>query len=435
MNDPSGGESPLSRRRTALLWIACGTAVLSLAGLVLSTMIKSPAQLAAETSAPERTDLTATVEERVLRETVVLRGTVVQAQALESTPTSVFEADKLVVTGARAKPGDWVKEGQVVGEVSGRPVILLRGAFPAYRDIRPGSTGKDVTQLQKALRSLGYTVDDESTMGGSTKAALRKLYNSLGYPVPDTGAADNEAVAQARARVKDAKRILAQARGATPPAPAAITAAAEGVDQAEDALEELVAKTGTMLPLGEVIFVASFPARVSQINRTVGREVQAPYLRLAVGKVIVSGEVTGADPRGIEAGQPAELTIGTESFPSKVTAVAEKAPAQATEEGTSGDLGTPGFTVTVTPDKALQTELIGEDARMTVVVRNSQDPVLVVPVAAVSAGADSATHVTVVGADGQQRIVAVTVDDSGDGYVAVSSDELHAGDAVLVGVP
>ncbi|GAA0584818.1 hypothetical protein GCM10010172_82260 [Paractinoplanes ferrugineus] len=418
-------SSPLSRRRSVLLWIAAGTTVLSATGLVLSSMIKSPAQLAAETQAPARTRLTAVVQSRVLRETVVLRGTVAQARTLDATPTSVFEAQRLVVTGIRAKAGDWVKEGQVVGEVSGRPVILLRGDFPAYRDIRPGSAGKDVTQLQKALRSLGYSVDDESTMGWSTKAALRKLYTSLGFAVPDTGETDNEAVAAARARAKEANRLRDQA----PPAgkPAAATVA----DQADSDLEQLEARTGTMMPLGEVIFVPAFPARVAQLGQAVGREVQAPFLRLSVGQVIASGDLTGADPRGIKTGQPAQLAIGSETFPGKVTSIG----ATQKKDGDAGDAGPPSFTVVVTPDKPLNTKFISAEARLTVVVKSSQKPVLVVPVAAVSAGADSQTYVTVAGPGDGEKVVVVTVDDSGDGYLAIRGPGLKAGDEVLVGAP
>ena len=47
-------------------------------------------------------------------------------------------------------------EGDVVLTASGRPVFVLQGQVPAYRDLTPGLTGADVDQLKQALDRMGF---------------------------------------------------------------------------------------------------------------------------------------------------------------------------------------------------------------------------------------------------------------------------------------
>jgi hypothetical protein len=49
-----------------------------------------------------------------------------------------------------------VRQGQVIYQVSGAPVMLLYGHVPAWRDLSEGVTGPDVTELNAALVKLGY---------------------------------------------------------------------------------------------------------------------------------------------------------------------------------------------------------------------------------------------------------------------------------------
>ena len=52
--------------------------------------------------------------------------------------------------------GRVVRQGQVIYQVSGAPVVLLYGSVPAWRDLSEGVTGPDVTELNAALVKLGY---------------------------------------------------------------------------------------------------------------------------------------------------------------------------------------------------------------------------------------------------------------------------------------
>lgn len=459
-------EPRLSRRHRFLLAGAGGTALLCLAVLLISTQIRSPAQVAAETRAPDRTMLTATVLRRTLTDTVVLRGTVVQTRTVEVRPASVFEAERVVVTGVRVKAGQQVRHGDVLAEISGRPVIVLPGTFPAYRDIRPGARGKDVAQLQRALRRMGYRVADEAVLGPSTKQALSRLYDSLGYQVPSTGAADEEAVRAAQARVRQARQALRQAKanpasgtaetatapgatgtaGGSGPTGTTVAAAREALAQAQTDLAALIARTGPMVPMGEVVFVPQLPARVVKVNAAIGRELSGALATLAVGDVVAIGKLPGAGAQGVEPGQPVKIMVSAsgETIAGKVVAAGDEAAAMAGSAATEDDdqgkpsdsVGPSGYQVAVSGNKPLAAKLIGQTVRLSVVVSDSAEPVLVVPVAAVSSGADAQTTVTVVDPSGASRVVPVIVDGTGDGYVAVSAPDgrLRQGDSVAVGL-
>jgi len=65
---------------------------------------------------------------------------------------------------------------------SGRPLFVLQGDVPAYRDLVPGLKGDDVRQLEKALSRLGF--DPGPTDGvydRRTSAAVARWYSSRGW--------------------------------------------------------------------------------------------------------------------------------------------------------------------------------------------------------------------------------------------------------------
>lgn len=213
---PEEHHGGLARGRRVVLAVVGGAALMAVGGLLATTLVKSPAQVAAETGPPAQGVLTADVERRVLAQTVVMRGTVVADQSVAVSPQGVRSgegAGAALVTKLPLKAGDPVTAGRLIAEVSGRPVFTLHGAQPMYRDLKPGSTGDDVAQLQQALRELGHGTggDAKGVFGAGTKAALTAHYRAIGYaPLPavaDGGAAlkaAREAVRSATWAVEDA---------------------------------------------------------------------------------------------------------------------------------------------------------------------------------------------------------------------------------------
>lgn len=307
---PEDGRGGLARGRRVVLAVVGGAALMAVGGLLATTLVKSPAQVAAETGPPAQGALTADVERRVLAQTVVMRGTVVADQSVAVSPQGVRSGEgtgAALVTKLPLKAGDPVTAGQLIAEVSGRPVFALHGAQPMYRDLKPGASGDDVAQLQQALRELGHGTggDAKGVFGAGTKAALAARYRAIGYePLPavaDGGAAlksAREAVRSATWAVEDASSPTGSVgapaeggsgKGGATPGPGAtaspgsggsgsggsgsgreLARARQALGEARAALVAAEAADGPMLPAAETVFLGSFPARVSAVGARAG---------------------------------------------------------------------------------------------------------------------------------------------------------------------
>ncbi|MFJ6937220.1 peptidoglycan-binding protein [Streptomyces sp. NPDC101132] len=278
--------STLARGRRVVYGVAAGAALMTAGGLLSTAFVKSPAQLAAETGPPAQGVLTAEVERRVLAETVVMRGTVVAGQSVAVAPQG---EGRPVVTRLPFAPGAPVTAGRVVAEVSGRPVVALRGALPVYRDLRPGATGDDVAQLQDALRELGHGTgrDPRGRFGPGTKTALTALYRALGYP-PLPAAPD------AADRVRAARTALREAIWALEDAEAAAAAAAKrGAAVPTGGTDGVEAPSPTAARPGAVR-----PGRV--VPETGGRAAGEPYPGRALAGTTLSPATAAAVIGGTE---------------------------------------------------------------------------------------------------------------------------------------
>lgn len=89
-----------------------------------------------------------------------------------------------VVTEVSAAPGDVLRTGSPILEVSGVGRIAAATAAPFYRRLESGNTGKDVADLNAMLTTLGLIQTgahgDTDTFTSATAAGVRKLAESLG---------------------------------------------------------------------------------------------------------------------------------------------------------------------------------------------------------------------------------------------------------------
>ncbi|MFD9372229.1 peptidoglycan-binding protein [Streptomyces sp. NPDC060020] len=500
---PDDDRSGLARGRRVVLGVVGGAALMAVGGLLATTLVKSPAQVAAETGPPAQGALTAEVERRVLAQTLVMRGSVVADQSVEVSPQGIRSGDgagsgAAMVTKLPPKAGDPVTAGQLIAEVSGRPVFTLHGTQPMYRDLKPGATGDDVAQVQQALRELGHGTgaDPKGVFGAGTKAALAARYRAIGYePLPavaDGGAAlksAREAVRSATWAVEDASGSAGSAgqggaatagpgpsgtpapagsgsgKGGTTAGTGAVGGAGSGrelqrarqaLTEAQAVLAAAEAADGPMLPAAETVFLGSFPARVSSVGARVGSPVSGPVLTLSAGElvveaylkddkkqllragmaVVVSSEVAGTDVRGKVALVAAERSAAQPAGRPQQQDQGQSAKGGGDGPGAGGgaDLG---YRMVVRPDQPLPAGFAGQDVRLTIESAATDGEALVVPVTAVSAGADGRTVVTAVSAEGTQRRIEVRTGTSGDGFVAVTpaqTGSLVAGTRVVIGV-
>ncbi len=148
---------------------------------VAGSRIESPADAAARTAPPVPSPILVPVEKRVLGSSIVTRGSARFGlpQPISIAP-STLKAQAGLITTLPARNTQFA-EGAVLLTASGRPVLLLQGRVPAYRDLAPGISGEDVRQLEQGLQRLGF---DPGPIDGvydqQTGAAVAKWYQSKG---------------------------------------------------------------------------------------------------------------------------------------------------------------------------------------------------------------------------------------------------------------
>ena len=156
-------------------------AVASVIAWVIGSKIESPADAAARTAPPTPSPIFVPVEKRVLESNVVTRGAARFGlpQPVSIAPSSLKPQSGLITTLPLRNAQ--FAEGAVLLTASGRPVFVLQGQVPSYRDLTPGTTGEDVRQLEQGLKRLGF---DPGPVDGVydqlTGSAVARWYQSKG---------------------------------------------------------------------------------------------------------------------------------------------------------------------------------------------------------------------------------------------------------------
>ncbi|GAA4235413.1 hypothetical protein GCM10022254_42690 [Actinomadura meridiana] len=164
----------------------------------------------------------------------------------------------------------------------------------------------------------------------------------------------------------------------------------------------------------------------------VGGRVSGALLTVTIGGLRLVGKMDLSTSGMVKVGQRAEVFAEEtgKQYRATVSAVGKVV----TPKGDK-DRSAPYVPVYLKAPSGWTAESDGEEARITVTVTATDDKVLAVPEAAISAAADGRTSVTVVTAAGERRRVPVTTGLSADGFVEVTPDgaALGAGDLVVVG--
>jgi peptidoglycan hydrolase-like protein with peptidoglycan-binding domain len=198
---------------------------LAVVGWLAAQQIKSPAQIAAEAAAPSPSAITVPVQRRRLSTKVIVRGTVRFGgrSNVELGTSQIKQGSDIVTTPARRRAR--LDPGEVAMAVDARPVFVMPGLVAMHRDLKRGSTGPDVMQLELFLASVGFppgTVDGRFDAG--TQGAVAAFYASRGYEAfgPTDAQLDQLRVAQQDAAVArdahlQAVAAIDQARRPTTP--------------------------------------------------------------------------------------------------------------------------------------------------------------------------------------------------------------------------
>ena len=270
-----------------------------------------------------------------------------------------------------------MREGEVVLEVSGRPVFVLSGAIPMYRDIAPGAEGPDVTQLQEALARVGHPPGTSGVFDRATQKALASVYGEAGYrPVR--------------------------------PGPGQTTA-----------------------PISEIAFVRTLPSTMVGLAGGVGAKLDPSKPALTIARAVqVEARLTVSETKAVSVGTMArvEAVQGGGSFAAEIAHIGSSVTS-------SSSSGVVGHLIVLRPRQRISSQLIGQSVQITIRVPMSRGRTLVVPLSAVYTGPGGETLVTRIGPGAEQRGIPIRLGASASGYVEIAPlrQGLGPGDRVLVG--
>ncbi|WP_309238207.1 peptidoglycan-binding protein [Actinoplanes aureus] len=159
--------------------IVAGAVAVASAG-VAAALVAQPGAGSEQETGAELPPATAEITKGTLRESVEADG------ELGYGATRTASARRQGIVTWLPESGATVSRGKPLYRIDDDPAVLLYGTTPAYRAMRSGDEGRDVAQLEKNLKALGYDgfdVDDEYT--ASTADAVEEWQDDNG--LPETG--------------------------------------------------------------------------------------------------------------------------------------------------------------------------------------------------------------------------------------------------------
>jgi peptidoglycan hydrolase-like protein with peptidoglycan-binding domain len=294
-------------------------------------------------------------------------------QSLEQAESSAAAFGASAAYTMLPEPGAIVRRGRPLYAVDGEPVLLLYGSTAAWRPFRPGmSSGRDVSELNRNLRALGY---GSGLTGDSFTSATEQAVRSF--------------------------------------------QAAHGLEQ-----------TGS-LPLGSVVFEPG-AVRVTSVTPTVGAAVQpGPVLAITSTTRQITIALDAAQQAQVEVGDPVMITLpSNRTTAGRVSFVGSVATTPSGSDASS----TPTIEVDVTPRDPGATGRLDQAPVQVSITTASVKNALVVPVNALLALAGGGYGLETVDGAGVHRLIAVTLGlfDDAEGLVAVSGPDVRAGQHVVV---
>ena len=334
--------------------------------------------------------ITAPIQRGRLEGVSVLRAQLRYRRTARILAPSNVGGDRPIVTGFALRASRAVQEGEVVASVAERPVIAMSGKVPAFRTMTFGMTGVDVLELQDSLHVLRLSTggDASGSFGIGTAAAVGALYARTGFP-PVLGS------------------------------PVTIERAVNG--------RKVVRRRLATVPLGEVAFLPTLPARVVKVEVGLGGAVPASgtLASISTGGLGLTAMSSPQDASAIRIGERgrARSDLTTGQLRVRVTAVTASRGG-----GASGE-------IRFAPAGPVPAKFVGQNLAITVRTARARRDSLVVPLAAVNTDAAGRASITVLLKHGRRRVVDVRPGLISGGSESVGAPRgVHPGEAVIVGV-
>jgi len=413
---------------TTVIALAAGAA-----GWLAGAQVRSPADAAAAHRPPPASLITVAVERRTLTATVTSQGTVAYGAPEPVTLTGSVASDDSTTTAAAPlitkvpAANRTLHEGDVLLEVSGRPVFVLAGKVPMYRTLTRGSAGDDVRQLRAALRRLlpARHVPASGALDDSALNAVQAWYAKRGYQAAGPTAAQ-------RTQLRQLERALVGAQG-------------QALTDAQADLADFTKTYGVSVASGEILFLPRLPVRLTTVTVKAGAPASGVIGTVADPGLVVNGTVTPDDAGLLKVGMSATMQQDGDQFAATLSgmgAAVAVAPDTSTQNGAAQDGNTQESSVAGVPIRlkpkipAKLAPFAGQAFKISITVGGTGHAVLSVPVAAVYTTSDGDARVSVQDAAGAVHDVPVEAGLSTGGYVQITpraAGALAAGSRVVVG--
>ena len=362
----------MTRARGALAGLA------GLAAVACVVVVVSSRATPSGTASQEASAITAPVERGALSATVSLHGTLTHRARADGSPYTAMNQARGTYTALPAV-GDAVGCGDELYRVDDRPVLLLCGTIPTYRDLRAGDQGNDVQQLNANLHALGFDA-------------------GAGVAIDPEDHAFSENTAKAVEQLQRARS--AEATG------------------------ELRIESAVFLPE---------PLRIAQVAGELGASAQpgAPVLHATADALEVRVALEGSDQRAVQRGDAAQIILPSNT---SVAGTVERVGTVVQAPAGQNDPASPAaIAATIDLDDRSQVRGLDEaPVRVEITTHGVQD-VLSVPVVAVVGRSGGGVALEVVRDGGGRELVSVKLGlfDTSASRVQVEGD-VHEGDHVVV---
>lgn len=340
---------------------------------------------------------------------------------------------RAVVTNVYHKVGSTVRSGDLLAQVSGKPVLLLELPFPLYRDILGGDSGEDVSALQEELRSLGYyrgVVDGKYGVG--TAQAVEQLYAAHGLIPPPPNEETATQLQTAQESLADAKSRLSSLASQGEANTEEARSTKSEVSSLAREVTRLALQNVTPVRYTHIAQVKDSPVTVSSAA-SVGTDLAASEVGLVVlqvGEPTVTFRVGMSSLKSFQVDSSvvvSSLTDPTQNWEGTVTRIGEFTTQNAT--GTEGA----GHDVTVSLGGV---EGLSSDLEVVVAGGSLAAEVgMSVPLTAVrqSGTQNYVVRQTAESSVATTEVVEVTLQGTESGFAFITSDELKVGELVVIG--
>jgi hypothetical protein len=332
-----------------------------------------------------------------------------------------------------------IVDAEIAVDVATRDVADTAAAGVQARAEAAAAIDAAVLKLNAELADRASTPAERAEMVAALEQAVREADKT------DREAADADVAAAEAVRKAEAALAELTAPPNVTSETLAVEQARDELDRANEALVALESRSGPIVPLGEIVFIEALPATVSTLSARVGSPAGSgdnngdgaadALAVLATAGLRVEALVAPADADLLEEGMDVELLdeISGDSIAAQLESLGD----QVVSNFEGNDRGFPAL---IEAREAIPRQWTGRNVRVTFTGAATAGEVLVVPVSALSSGADGVARVEVVDpeATGDAAVIVVPVESGliAEGFVEVTPLDgatLEAGDLVVVG--